>query len=850
MWRIKRQRTKPKANKENTGVIYPKLNTTTKPNRLVNRNTYLDVKCKLCPSSKGGHVNLDYLISINIHNYTGYCEPTSNLKMYGFINDPCSSGTISPENVLNLQIVQVKIRRYGPLHPSIELDFQLNDAIEKLNSYNKIITNSLMLVFEKNNIQVRVPFDSYLNINSNYEYNFFFADNTPIYITLTHLLNSLSTTQSDNFKFSIQWDSLEEKQSGKTMNYHNPILGYRKQLLACSGNSDLSGCGYRNDVSGYVYNDNYAKSCVDPSSCYNPVIKKKQNRNGCVNESYNYSTNQYLTRRCLTFSQQEFNFQSQKPVDKYKTKFKSCANCQYKSGTCDCSANGFCLGINKLPCEVKNSKCFAVYKRSNGKFNRQGAVSGGSRINRLKYQTRIVAQGRKVNGKNNVINRRGPAANYMTSRPATINESGCWLNKGRTRNGIAQRCTVTQPRCPTKPIVIVNLVVNNFEAMPGSSPSYITFQYNQTLGDVPNSGNFTVSNITKNNQPNISAIDIITTDILNDTIRIELTNLAISASDLITLSYFSTHAPHITGLVGGQSAPNITQDIIAKGGISDSNFHNLIDIWLDGGTPKDALIVTNGEISAWDISAVTNMRDAFSESRNSKATTFGEYYSNENIGGWDTSKVTDMSGCFYMNRVFNYDISGWDTSSVTNMRGMFYNTIEFNQNLNDWDTSKVTDMSYMFYDTIEFNQKIEDWDTGSVLDMSYMFAYAEAFNKKIENWNTSNVIDMSYMFDHALKFNQPIKDWDVEKVADMKYMFNHAVSFNQNLGQWMLISISAADSLESCFHGAVALNIQWTNQSPLWHNRVFNQTPKIAPDFYNNLEDGWSPTAGSYPKIN
>jgi hypothetical protein len=232
----------------------------------------------------------------------------------------------------------------------------------------------------------------------------------------------------------------------KTVPYRNPILGYRKYLLDCSGNKDLSGCGYTNGVSGNVYKDNYAKSCVDPSSCYNPVIKKKQNRNGCVNESYNYSTNQYLTRRCLTFPQQEFNFQCQKPVDKYKTKFKSCANCQYDSlGACDCSSNGFCLGINKLPCEVKNTKCFAVYKRSNGKFNRQGAVSGGSRINRLKYQTRIVAQGRKVNGKNNVINRRGPAANYMTSRPETMDASGCWLNKGRTRNGIAQRCIV--PGC-------------------------------------------------------------------------------------------------------------------------------------------------------------------------------------------------------------------------------------------------------------------------------------------------------------------------------------------------------------------------------------------------------------------
>ena len=304
MWRIKRRRTKPIENKAKTGVIYPKFNATSKPNRYVNRNTYLDVKCN---RGKGAGCTI--------------------------VGCQCST------------------------------------------------------------------------------------------------------------------DASGNTYCCKTAPYRNPILGYRKHLVDCSA-TDL-GCRLPiNDVSGNVYKDNYAKSCGDPANssvCYNPVIKKTQNRNGCVNESYNYSTNQYLTRRCLTFPQQEFNFQSQ---DASGTKFKSCANCQYKTDGCDCSSNGFCIGINKLPCEVKNTKCFAIYKRSNSKFNKQGAVSGGSRINRLKYQTRVVAaQRRKANGRNNVINSRGPAALYTTSRPLTMNASGCWLNKGRTRSGLAQRCIVTDHYC-------------------------------------------------------------------------------------------------------------------------------------------------------------------------------------------------------------------------------------------------------------------------------------------------------------------------------------------------------------------------------------------------------------------
>jgi hypothetical protein len=236
---------------------------------------------------------------------------------------------------------------------------------------------------------------------------------------------TLMNSGSANYLFSGIMTPPTTVSCCKTTPYRNPILGYRKYLADCSGNNNVSVCGYTNDVSGNVYKDNYAKSCaINQLACYNPVIKRKQNQNGFVNESYNYSTNQLLTRRCLTFPQQEFNFQSQVPVDG-NTKFKSCANCQYKTNGCDCSANGFCLAVNKLPCEVKNTKCYAVYKRSNGKFNRQGAVSGGSRINRLKYQTQLVSQSRRVNGRNNVINRVEPAALYTTSRPMTLRDTIC-----------------------------------------------------------------------------------------------------------------------------------------------------------------------------------------------------------------------------------------------------------------------------------------------------------------------------------------------------------------------------------------------------------------------------------------
>jgi hypothetical protein len=157
-----------------------------------------------------------------------------------------------------------------------------------------------------------------------------------------------------------------------------------------------------------IYKDNYAVSCTscDPSVnavCYNPVIRTIQNRNGYINDKYNYSSAHYLQRRNRKFSQLVFNFLSNVPIEG-----TNCANfntAQHNSislmrDNSDCKVDCFpdcsncetvaCRGYSK--CAVKNTNCCAVYKRSNAPFRRQGAVSGGSRINRLKYQTVLKSQ--------------------------------------------------------------------------------------------------------------------------------------------------------------------------------------------------------------------------------------------------------------------------------------------------------------------------------------------------------------------------------------------------------------------------------------------------------------------------
>jgi surface protein len=55
--------------------------------------------------------------------------------------------------------------------------------------------------------------------------------------------------------------------------------------------------------------------------------------------------------------------------------------------------------------------------------------------------------------------------------------------------------------------------------------------------------------------------------------------------------------------------------------------------------------------------------------------------------------VTVMSYMFGIAEAFNQDISGWDVSKVTNMRDMFEDAYAFNQDIGSWDVGKVTDMN-------------------------------------------------------------------------------------------------------------------------------------------------------------
>ena len=148
-----------------------------------------------------------------------------------------------------------------------------------------------------------------------------------------------------------------------------------------------------------------------------------------------------------------------------------------------------------------------------------------------------------------------------------------------------------------------------------------------------------------------------------------------------------------------------------------------------------------------------------------------------NITIWDTSRVTNMKELFFLDKNFNQDISKWDTSNVYTMQYMFAGAESFNQSLADWNTSKVQNMSVMFNEATSFNKDISKWDTQNVYDMHSMFSLATEFDQDLSKWDTSNVKSMDAMFYKAVKFNQDISKWDTSNILIMSQMFEGAEEF-------------------------------------------------------------------------
>jgi hypothetical protein len=96
----------------------------------------------------------------------------------------------------------------------------------------------------------------------------------------------------------------------------------------------------------------------------------------------------------------------------------------------------------------------------------------------------------------------------------------------------------------------------------------------------------------------------------------------------------------------------------------------------------------DGPLRSWDVSRVTTMASLFAAPKGTAdAYAFEEYgggHGGQDLADWGVGSVTNMTDMFRGARGFNGNVSAFDTSAVVTMRGMFNGAAGFNGDISQW----------------------------------------------------------------------------------------------------------------------------------------------------------------------
>jgi hypothetical protein len=250
-----------------------------------------------------------------------------------------------------------------------------------------------------------------------------------------YYLNSVSTLSP----YQISVNKININDSTKKKNpFRNPLAGWRKTRDCCDKHRNPNKTIYKDiwakDGGGCCF-DNKSKSGIQGRT-KKPLIRsgmqpKKScfSNKKCTND-YSFSYRQYQhNNRCLSFERSEEHFI---PFDKKCKRAGKCIH-EFRKGAC----RG-CAG-----CSTGNNKAKTIYKPNNKKFSKQGAVTSGGRLERLKLNTIRKANACKNNPCKAVASRftdggsyKYPKGKYFAGKPRYTN----WrINKDKNVNKYNQQ---------------------------------------------------------------------------------------------------------------------------------------------------------------------------------------------------------------------------------------------------------------------------------------------------------------------------------------------------------------------------------------------------------------------------
>ena len=260
-------------------------------------------------------------------------------------------------------------------------------------------------------------------------------------------------------------------------------------------------------------------------------------------------------------------------------------------------------------------------------------------------------------------------------------------------------------------------------------------------------------------------------------------------------------------------SPSVTLDSGPQGPTGDghtfstkADLQTAVDAW---NTDSISATETYGDISTWNVSAITDMSVLFNNQQN---------ITSLDLSGWDTSSVTNMSAMFnscssltsitfginfdtsdveYMNGMFyecnnliSLDLSNFDTSSVTNMANMF----SYCSSLTSITFGEIfsgDDMNWMFQNCSALTSlDLSSFDTSSVTGMTGMFVNCSALTSITfgDNFDTSDVTSMGFMFHNCSSLTSlDISGWCVTQIDYVPFRFTENAPFandSNNLPVW------------------------------------------------------------------
>ena len=269
-------------------------------------------------------------------------------------------------------------------------------------------------------------------------------------------------------------------------------------------------------------------------------------------------------------------------------------------------------------------------------------------------------------------------------------------------------------------------------------------------------------------------------------------------------------------------------------GFIDGYFINNTNV---NGMFYDCTKLTSLDLSGWDTSRVTDMRDMCNNCNgltsldlsgldtSSVNTMEGMFYGCSNLtsldlSGLDTSSVTTMQGMFYgCSKLTSLDLSGLDTSSVTTMQGMFYGCSKLTSlDLSGLNTSKVTTMHGMFQNCSSLTSlDVSGWDTSSVTDMGLMFyGCSKLTSLELSGLNTSKVTSTQSMFLNCSSLTSlDVSSWITSGVITMQDMFRGCSSLTSlNLSSWNTSKVTNIGGMFTSCSSLTSLDVSgWDTSS-------------------------------------